>query len=191
MSGRGAISQAAEILPRRPPQKQKKLFQRAAIGVKKTGWPEKRRRGENARMPEKASLKILIADDEPLIRKALTAAAKIRGHEAKAAASGREALALWREFDPDLAFVDVFMPEGDGFYLLDSLPKPEAALKRGEAPQTAGRAKVIMISAHDEMSAAELARAGADLFVKKPFEDVFRLIEKGERLAAGPAFDSL
>ncbi len=67
------------------------------------------------------TLRILIADDETLHNLALTSHIETLGHEVVGAATdGEEAVALARETRPDLAFLDIRMPEMSG---------PEAAKK--------------------------------------------------------------
>lgn len=118
---------------------------------------------------KRKTLKILIVDDELLIRRALKLAAESRGHTVKEAEEGLQALSFWSSFDPDLAFIDVLMPHMDGLELLKKIPQ-------------SSRAKTILISAHDQMNEEDIKKSGADLFIKKPFPDVFQLIEEGERL---------
>jgi len=116
-----------------------------------------------------SGLKILVADDEVLIQKAFILAAQSRSHIVKVARDGREALKLWASFDPDLIFLDVLMPYKDGFQVLKERPQKS-------------RAKIIMISAHNELDDTKIQATSVDLFVKKPFEDIYELIQKGEHL---------
>lgn len=60
------------------------------------------------------SLKILIADDNPVNVKQLEAVARRLGHEIIVAADGLEAVDLFRGESPDLVFMDVMMPRMDG-----------------------------------------------------------------------------
>lgn len=59
-------------------------------------------------------MKILIADDESLIRMGLKATLQEMGHEVLAAANGREALQMARHHRPDFAILDIKMPYTDG-----------------------------------------------------------------------------
>lgn len=59
-------------------------------------------------------LKILVADDESIIRMGLRTMLAALGHEAVLAANGRDALHLVRTTRPDLALLDVDMPLTDG-----------------------------------------------------------------------------
>ena len=115
------------------------------------------------------SLKILIVDDEALIRKALTLSAEKRGHKVKSAENGAKGLKVWLDFKPDLVFLDVLMPDMDGFAVLNQIPENL-------------KTKVIMISAHDDLDEKKTKKSGVDLFIKKHFPDVFQLIEQAEEL---------
>ncbi len=59
-------------------------------------------------------LKIIVADDEAIIRLGLKAMLTELGHESFLAANGREALNLARTIDADLALLDINMPLTDG-----------------------------------------------------------------------------
>jgi DNA-binding NtrC family response regulator len=58
--------------------------------------------------------RILVVDDEPLIRSTLGQLLTIAGHEVLLAENGLEATRLWREVGADLVILDIFMPEKDG-----------------------------------------------------------------------------
>jgi CheY-like chemotaxis protein len=114
-------------------------------------------------------LKILIVDDEPLVRRSLARAAQTRGHAILEAANGREGAELWTDARPDLVYLDVLMPELSGPDLLKKMGKTSS--------------RVILMSAYS--GGYDLQRAqslGADLFCPKPFEDIFNIIELGEEL---------
>ena len=59
-------------------------------------------------------LKIIVADDESIIRLGLKAMLTELGHEPLLASNGREALNLARTIDADLALLDINMPMTDG-----------------------------------------------------------------------------
>ena len=59
-------------------------------------------------------LKVLVADDESIIRMGLRTMLAALGHEAVLAANGRDALQLVRTARPDLALLDIEMPLTDG-----------------------------------------------------------------------------
>lgn len=116
-------------------------------------------------------MKILIVDDELLIRRSLRRAAELKGHEVFEAPDGLVGLEQWKKQQPDLVFLDVLMP---------GLTGPEV-LKEMKDLNTA---KVVLISAYaGEFDPKTLA--GANLFIPKPFEDIFSVLERGEKLVHG------
>lgn len=68
-------------------------------------------------------LRILVADDEALIRLGLKAMLAEMGHEALLAANGREALDIARTARPDLAILDIRMPLTDGLQAARTIAK--------------------------------------------------------------------
>ena len=59
-------------------------------------------------------MKILIAEDDPLTLEALSELLRLEGFEVIAVQNGSEALARWKEDQPDLVCLDIMMPEMDG-----------------------------------------------------------------------------
>ncbi len=103
--------------------------------------------------------RILIVDDERLIRSSLRRALESLGHEAEVAGSFEEARRALGGARFDLAILDLRLGDGSGLDLLKLL--------RTESPET----KAVMISAHGSVEAAVSAmKLGAYDFVKKPFE---------------------
>lgn len=62
-----------------------------------------------------SKLQILLADDERVLRQALTARLSGAGYGVRAARDGEEALALFRAEKPDLVLLDVMMPRLSGY----------------------------------------------------------------------------
>lgn len=124
-------------------------------------------------------MKILIVDDEPLVRKSLGRACRSRGHDVVEAVDGNEGLAKWLESNPDLVFVDVLMPGLSGPELLREISgRAEVAKSRAAKP------RVILMSAYSGEHNIETAQQmGADLFVPKPFDDIFAVVTRAEQLA--------
>lgn len=117
-------------------------------------------------------MKILVVDDEPLVRKSLGRACLLRKHEVIEAADGDEGLKKWLEDSPEVVFLDVLMPGLSGPEVLK-----EIVSRKGGRPQ----ALVVLMSAYSGEHNVETAQQmGADLFIPKPFEDVFAIIERVE-----------
>lgn len=70
-------------------------------------------------------MKILIADDESIIRMGLKAMLQRLGHEVMAATNGREALQMARTKQPDLAILDIKMPYTTGLQAAKTLAKTQ------------------------------------------------------------------
>ncbi|MBI5918114.1 MAG: fused response regulator/phosphatase [Nitrosomonadales bacterium] len=72
-------------------------------------------------MMEDQGLRILVVDDTRSNRVVLQAMLSKMGHQSILAESGEEALALFRESQPDLALVDVMMPGMDGYQTVQAM----------------------------------------------------------------------
>src|SRR5574338_297168 len=105
-----------------------------------------------------ASIRLLLVDDHQLVRDGLRARlGEIDDFEIVGeAANGREALAAAESLRPDLALVDVGLPDMNGIELADALGRSAPALK------------VLMLSMYDSPGYVQSAmRAGARGYVLK------------------------
>ncbi|MFT7463317.1 MAG: two-component system LytT family response regulator [Pseudohongiellaceae bacterium] len=130
-----------------------------------------------------AALRVVIADDEPMARSILRRLlAQESGVELVAeCAHGQEALAALAEHHPEILFLDVQMPELDGFGVL-------AALQPEDIPA------VVFTTAYDRYALAAFDVAAVD-YLLKPFDDdrfrqalqraVTRVGEEGQRESDG------
>jgi CheY-like chemotaxis protein len=117
-------------------------------------------------------LRVLVVDDEPLVRRSLTRALKSKGHEVTEASNGHEGLEAWKTFCPDLVFLDVLMPGLSGPQVLKEI-----------GPQN--QAKIVLMSAFSgEHNMQTAQHMGANIFVPKPFEDIFAVVKLAEDLVA-------
>ena len=102
-------------------------------------------------------MKILIVDDEEMIRDVLKEYVEFEGNEAFEAADGMEAVKMCKDNDYDVVLMDVMMPKLDGFSAVKEIRKFK------DVP-------VIMLSArgeeYDKLFGFEI---GADDYVTKPF----------------------
>ncbi|AYV24611.1 GGDEF domain-containing protein [Vibrio mediterranei] len=113
--------------------------------------------------PMDSSMRILLVDDAQLERMQLQIRLKQLGHVVEVAASGREALALYPSFDPELVLLDISMPEMDGF---------QVAAEIRERYQ-ADWIPIIFLSSHDEPEMiAKAIRAGGDDYLVKPVNKI-------------------
>ncbi len=104
--------------------------------------------------------KILIADDNENIREALTYLLEDEGYSLSIAKDGAETLIKVREERPDILFLDIMMPEVNG-YDVCRIIKNDPGLKN---------IYVIMLTAKGQVAEQERGRAvGADEYIVKPF----------------------
>ncbi|MEN0062584.1 MAG: sigma-54 dependent transcriptional regulator [Myxococcota bacterium] len=103
--------------------------------------------------------RILIVDDEPSIRKVLSAHLRRFGHDVQTANDGADAIARLQEGAYDLVVSDLKMPVVDGMEVLRWVHTNQAAVP------------VILITAHGTVdSAVEAIKQGAFDYVTKPFD---------------------
>jgi len=118
-------------------------------------------------MPE---ARILVVDDEYLIRWTLQKNLEKEGYEVILAETGEEALEKVKEEAPDLALLDIKLPGMDGYEVLEKALK----IDEGLIP--------IMVTAFDEVEKVVKAmRLGAFDYITKPFDfsKVYLSIQKG------------
>ncbi len=101
--------------------------------------------------------KILIVDDEKMIRNVVKEYAEFEGYETKEAEDGMEAVEICRKEDFDMIVMDIMMPRLDGYSAIKEIRKTK-------------QIPVIMLSArgeeYDKLFGFEI---GADDYVVKPF----------------------
>src|SRR6202451_3782730 len=108
-------------------------------------------------LPERKQ--VLIVDDEPNLRKILSAQLTRDGYDVLTAEDGEQGLALLRDHHIDLVVTDLKMPKVDGMTLLKRALEEEPELP------------VVMITAHGTIdTAVEALKRGAFDFVTKPFD---------------------
>ena len=101
--------------------------------------------------------RILVVDDEPLLRKALTINLLARKYEVRTAADGGCALAEAAQWFPDLVVLDLGLPDLDGVEVIARL-------------RTFSQTAVIVLSGRDSsQDKVDALNAGADDYVTKPF----------------------
>lgn len=103
---------------------------------------------------------ILIAEDDPNIREALAFVLRRERFPFIAAEDGVEALRLFREKRPALAFLDVMLPGMDGIKVCEAVKKD---------PSLAGIRIVFLTAMGQTVDFQRGYRAGADAYFSKPF----------------------
>jgi two-component system phosphate regulon response regulator PhoB len=118
--------------------------------------------------------KLLIADDEPGIRRLVRMTLESDEYEIIEASNGDEALDLARHHKPALVLLDVMMPRRGGFDICRELKTD---------PQTASITIVMLTARAQESDEVQGRAAGADDYFMKPFSPVALMRKVDEILA--------
>ena len=105
--------------------------------------------------------KILIADDDPILRKFLSAVLEKQDYQYATATNGIEAIEKVKADRPDLILLDVMMPEMDGL---------DACQKLKEDPSTRRIPVVLITGSTDRELRIKGLLAGANDFLTKPID---------------------
>lgn len=73
------------------------------------------------------AVRVLIVDDDPDIREAMSAVLEAHDYAVVTASDGKDGLAKLRDTNPDLMILDLMMPHMDGFALVKELGDPRWA----------------------------------------------------------------
>ena len=105
--------------------------------------------------------KILIVDDDSDIVEMLKYNLTSEGYKVKSAANGLEALALAKQFIPDLVILDIMMPEIDGV---------ETCRQIRTIPELANKLIIFLTARQEEYSEIAAFEIGADDYITKPIK---------------------
>ncbi len=116
----------------------------------------------------KKARKILVVDDDPIIRDMMADILDFEGYSISVARHGQEALKMLRSEEDFLVFLDVMMPGMNGKELCDVIEAD---------PHLRERHIIVLMSAVDNLE--EAASLKIDAVLKKPFvvEDVINTLE--------------
>lgn len=106
-------------------------------------------------MSEKAN--ILVVDDDPSIRKVLTAILEEKGYSVEAVETGKEAIRKTKTEFYNLALIDIRLPDMEGVQLLTKMKETKPKMAK------------IMITGYPSLqNAVEALNKGADAYIIKP-----------------------
>jgi DNA-binding response OmpR family regulator len=107
--------------------------------------------------------KILIVDDDPILRRGLNVRLRANDYDTAYAADGVSAIAMAHKERPDLILLDLGLPAGDGFVVLDRL----------QQSATLSNIPVIVLTARDPLpNRVRALTAGAAAFFQKPPDNI-------------------
>ncbi len=104
------------------------------------------------------SLRVLLVDDEPAIRRFLRLSFDAEGYQVEEAGDGKVALDMLRTKAPDLLILDLGLPDLDGFEVIRQLRDLGSSIPI-----------VVLSSRTDEKGKVQALDLGADDYVTKPF----------------------
>ena len=121
--------------------------------------------------PSQKRFKILIVDDRKTNRKLLIRLLAPLGFELKEAQNGKEAVDIFKEWEPNLIWLDMRMPVMDGY---------EAAKIIKSSLKGQSTAVIALTASTLEEERAMVLSAGCDDFLRKPFKEneIFNAMEK-------------
>ena len=106
--------------------------------------------------------KILIVDDDPDLRRAMKIRLRANHYGTVQASDGYSAIAMAQKERPGLIILDLGLPAGDGF----------AVLQRLQDTDTLSSIPVIVLTAHDpQFNEQKTLQAGATAFFQKPADN--------------------
>ncbi len=103
-------------------------------------------------------MRILAADDQPLILKSISHKLKNAGYELHFANDGNETIRAFDYLSPDLVIVDLNMPKKDGFDVINYIRQT----KKASTPI------IVMSGEDDESTIIKAFNHGADEYIQKP-----------------------
>src|ERR1700752_4018268 len=104
-------------------------------------------------------MKILVAEDEPMLLKTIELKLKKEGYEVIATADGREAMEQIEKCNPDMVITDIMMPYASGLEIINLVRQ-----------KISRKIPIIMLSAMEqEKVVMEAFELGADDYITKPF----------------------
>ncbi|MBI5178334.1 MAG: response regulator [Nitrospinae bacterium] len=127
-------------------------------------------------------LKVLIVDDSKVAVKVIHEALNGEIYEKRTAVNGEEALESYRNWKPDIIFLDIMMPIVSGFAVLKEIRDTE------KNDLNAKKTAVVMITAlADKASITDCLKLGIQGYLVKPFppEEVATRAEEAFRKISG------
>jgi CheY-like chemotaxis protein len=115
----------------------------------------------------------LIVEDEPEANKLLSMLVQLRGYSTESAFTGAEALEKVRDRVPDVVFLDLMLPDRDGYEVCREL----------KASGTTSQVPVVIVTARIAAeNRIESFHAGADDYVPKPYtpDQIFEALDQSK-----------
>ena len=105
---------------------------------------------------------LLVVDDEPSILETTRFILEAEGYRVLTASNGEEALEVLKRERPPIVLLDVMIPKLNGF---------EVCRRLRQDPAIAGTYVLILTARGQKADEALALEAGADAYIRKPFDD--------------------
>ena len=117
--------------------------------------------------------KVLVVDDEAMIRWSIEQTLRTAGYDVAVAATAAEGMALFHQLHPEVVLLDLRLPDANGATILKAI--------KGESDLDS--AVIVMTAFEQDCSEEEAKRLGAFEYLKKPFDfdDLNALVAKAGR----------
>jgi len=120
-------------------------------------------------------MRILVAEDEPMLLKTIELKLKKEGYEVVATVDGRQAMAEIEASDPDMVITDIMMPYASGLEIISHVRQ-----------KISRKIPIIILTAMEqEKVVMEAFELGADDYITKPFS-LNELVMRVKRLMMRP-----
>ena len=107
-----------------------------------------------------SGLSILVVDDKAFIRELIVKLLEPIGFKVRTAENGKNAIAIWQDWQPDLILMDIRMPVMDGYTAIEQIKSNRSS-----------RTKIVAFTASAlEEERSVILATGCDDFLRKPFE---------------------
>jgi len=104
--------------------------------------------------------RVLVIDDEPMIRWSIAQTLHAAGHEVTLCETAAEGIAAFRDIHPEVVLVDVRLPDANGATIIQAI----------QEESDRHTAVIVMTAFEDDCSAETAKRLGAFDYIRKPFD---------------------
>jgi DNA-binding response OmpR family regulator len=128
-----------------------------------------------------AKKKILIVEDDPDLLQSMHIRLRAHDYETSSAGDAISCMAEARKREPDLIILDLGLPAGDGFVLMDRFKK---------VPSLAGVPVIVVSGRKIAENRERIAASGAKAFLQKPVDNNVLLAVIRRALGENPATEN-